>query len=232
MRTWTGTRLAATAVVALAVWLGGAATAADSPRWPWPLSPTPELVNAFRPPASDYGPGHRGIDLRGSAGQAVTASSAGTVSFAGSVAGRGVVVVRTGDLRITYEPVTAAVRLGDDVARGAVLGHLQWAGSHCAPDVCLHVGVRSRGSYVDPLPWFGPRPVRLKPLLEHERPPAEPMTSTPRGDQQHGRARDKARPRRGEDTGSALRLALGGALAVTAAGWAVGAARRTGQARG
>ena len=40
-------------------------TSSDGERpWPWPLAPVATLVERFDAPDSDYGPGHRGIDLR------------------------------------------------------------------------------------------------------------------------------------------------------------------------
>jgi murein DD-endopeptidase MepM/ murein hydrolase activator NlpD len=57
-----------------------------------------------------FGPGHRGVDLAAVAGAPVLAAGAGTVVFAGTVAGRGVVSVdHSGGLRTTYEPVLPTV---------------------------------------------------------------------------------------------------------------------------
>ena len=93
--------------------LAGSAAALDEsgadPVGVWPLRPTPEVVAGFDPPDSPYGAGHRGVDLAGSVGQVVHTALAGRVTFAGSIAGRGVVVVDHGPTRTTYEPVTATV---------------------------------------------------------------------------------------------------------------------------
>lgn len=132
--------------------------------WQWPLSPEPVVVAAFRPPAERWAPGHRGVDLLGSVAQPVSAIGAGTVTFAGTIAGRGVVVVDHGALRSTYEPVTARVERGSTVRAGQVIATLTAISSHCAPRACLHLGVRRGDDYVDPLTLFGPREVRLKPL--------------------------------------------------------------------
>ncbi len=154
---------AAVLIVLLSPPLGAAARAVDK-GWVWPLQPVPEVVARFDPPVERWNRGHRGVDLLGSTGQRVLAIGAGEVSFAGEVAGRGVVVVDHGNLRSTYEPVMAAMSAGDSVAAGQVLGLLQGVHSHCAPLVCLHLGVKRSDAYLDPLSLLGSPPVRLKPL--------------------------------------------------------------------
>jgi len=121
-------------------------------------------VATFELPLTRYGPGHRGVDLAGKTGQQVRSAAAGRVAFAGSIAGRGVVVVSHGALRTTYEPVRAAVSVGTVVAAGDALGTLQSFGSHCAPAVCLHWGLIEGELYRDPLTLLGRGPVRLLPL--------------------------------------------------------------------
>lgn len=115
-------------------------------------------------PEAQWGPGHRGIDLLGTVGQRVLAIGDGTVSFAGMVAGRGVVVLDHGRLRSTYEPVTPQVRRGDQVTGGQVIATLAAVQSHCPPAACLHLGVRRGDVYLDPLSLLGAQQVRLKPL--------------------------------------------------------------------
>ena len=140
----------------------------DDPVGVWPLRPEPEVVARFDPPTSPYGPGHRGVDLLGRAGQSVHAALAGTVTYAGPLAGRGVIVVSHGDTRTTYEPVSAAVSVGEAVDQGALLGSLQVFGSHCAPRVCLHWGWLRGETYLDPLRLVGAGPIRLLPLWRDE----------------------------------------------------------------
>ncbi|HEX5562602.1 MAG TPA: M23 family metallopeptidase [Nocardioidaceae bacterium] len=138
----------------------------------WPLRPRPTVVAAFDPPASRWGPGHRGVDLAGRVGQQVHSALAGRVTFAGRLAGRGVVVVDHGATRTTYEPLTASVAVGDRVAAGAVIGRLELFGSHCLPRACLHWGlIEGRETYLDPLTLVGAAPVVLLPYL----------TATPQG---------------------------------------------------
>jgi murein DD-endopeptidase MepM/ murein hydrolase activator NlpD len=134
----------------------------------WPLVPEPEVVTGFDPPDSPWGAGHRGVDLLGTVGQTVRAALPGRVSFAGVLAGRGVVVVDHGATRTTYEPVAGSVALGDPVAAGDRLGRLALAGSHCLPRACLHWGWIEGETYLDPLRLVGAGPVRLLPLWRDE----------------------------------------------------------------
>jgi murein DD-endopeptidase MepM/ murein hydrolase activator NlpD len=131
----------------------------------WPLSPRPNVLRPFRPGPFRWSAGHRGVDLSARAGQPVLAAAAGRVTFTGPIAGRPVVVVVHLDgLRTTYEPVDPAVRVGDVVAQGAMLGQLAAAGSHCDP-TCLHWGALRGADYLDPLSLLpGRRPVVLLPL--------------------------------------------------------------------
>lgn len=130
----------------------------------WPMEPVPAVVAGFRPPATRYAAGHRGVDLAGRAGQVVRAAAGGRVTYAGLLAGRGVVVVDHGPTRTTYEPVRATVGVGTVVGAGDKVGRLEAAGSHCAPAVCLHWGLVEGDAYLDPLTLVGAGPVRLLPL--------------------------------------------------------------------
>jgi murein DD-endopeptidase MepM/ murein hydrolase activator NlpD len=146
----------------------------------WPLQPRPPVVARFDPPADPWGRGHRGVDLAGHVGQPVHAAAAGVVTFAGRLAGRGVVVVDHGATRTTYEPVAASVRVGDRVGAGAVIGMLQLFGSHCFPQACLHWGlIEGRDHYLDPLSLVGAAPVRLLPLGDLVRPGRALLPSSP-----------------------------------------------------
>jgi murein DD-endopeptidase MepM/ murein hydrolase activator NlpD len=147
---------------------------ATDPVGVWPLQPEPEVVRGFDPPDSPYGAGHRGVDLLGSVGQPVLAALPGTVSFAGALAGRGVVVVDHGATRTTYEPVAATVAVGTPVAAGTQIGTLELAGSHCFPRACLHWGWLAGDTYLDPLRLVGAGPVRLLPLWR-----ADPLGRSP-----------------------------------------------------
>lgn len=164
------TRIRTTRILTLLVLLNASAGvtvpgagAATDPIGVWPLRPVPAIVARFDPPASPYAAGHRGVDLLGSPGQSVHAALPGTVSFAGSLGGRGVLVVNHGATRTTYEPVASSVAVGAVVAAGAVIGTLQGGLSHCPPRTCLHWGWIAQETYLDPLRLVGVGPVRLLP---------------------------------------------------------------------
>ncbi|SEG86995.1 Peptidase family M23 [Thermomonospora echinospora] len=136
--------------------------------WRWPLSPDPQVLRGFSPPLSPWGPGHRGVDLVATPGQAVYAAAAGQVSFAGYVAGHGVVVLTHGVLRTTYLPVIPSVRTGRHLPVSARLGTVQDLPGHCGPLHCLHWGLRHDLRYLDPLSLLRPG-VRLLPYWSSQR---------------------------------------------------------------
>lgn len=150
-------------------------------RYVLPVPGPPAVLTPFRPPASRFGPGHRGVDLAADPGAVVRAAGAGTVIFAGVLAGRGVVSVRHGpNLRTTYEPVSANVAVGAPVGPGAVLGRLQAGHPSCAPRNCLHWGARlADGSYLDPMTLLTGVRVRLWPW-------AGAPAGSPRGNSEPG----------------------------------------------
>jgi len=156
------------ALFATAVVLAAPASA-DGERLDWPLHPRPAVVRQFDAPSPKWRPGHRGVDLAGTPGQPVFAAAAGTVVFAGELAGRPVVsIAHPGGLRTSYEPVVALVRAGLRVDAGTMLGELQAGHVGCATAACLHWGAMwgpaSRADYVDPLGLLASTPVRLKPV--------------------------------------------------------------------
>lgn len=162
--------------------LGLAAPAAGDadPVGVWPLRPEPTVERGFDPPDEPWGAGHRGADLLGQPGQPVRSALPGRVSWAGVLAGRGVVVVAHEATRTTYEPVEARVFVGDIVAAGEVIGRLSSVGSHCLPRACLHWGwIREGGfegdTYLDPLRLVGGGPVRLLPLWRDQPVRAGPL---------------------------------------------------------
>ena len=159
-------RLVLLLVVLLAELATAPAHGQPRPGFRWPLPGMPAVTRGFQPPQTAWGPGHRGVDLEGYDGERVLASGAGRVTYAGLLAGRGVVAVsHPGGLRTTYEPVTPTVRVGARVAEGSVLGSLRAGHASCrAAQVCLHWGLLRGHTYLDPLALVRPAPVRLLPL--------------------------------------------------------------------
>lgn len=113
----------------------------------WPV-PAPVSTD-FAPPSAPWLAGHRGLDLPAQAGTAVRTPRAGTVAFAGSVAGKDVIVISHGWLRATYEPVQAIVAVGQRVRAGEVIGLATSDESHCSA-TCLHWGLKYGQDYLDP----------------------------------------------------------------------------------
>ncbi len=117
------------------------------------------VVDPFRPPPCAWCPGNRGIEYGPTPGQPVRAVAAGTVSFAGTVAGTRYVVVDHGDgLRATYGRLAAAsLGVGERVAAGQVIG---------TTTAEAYFGLRRGDLAVDPTPLLGTwrRRPRLVPL--------------------------------------------------------------------
>jgi Peptidase family M23 len=82
------------------------------------------VSDPFRPPATPFGPGNRGIEYDTGPGVEVTAAAAGTVVFAGSVAGRRYVTLLHADrVRTAYGPLARLdVQVRGEVEAGEVLG--------------------------------------------------------------------------------------------------------------
>jgi murein DD-endopeptidase MepM/ murein hydrolase activator NlpD len=137
-------------------------TGTGSATSPTPISYRPPLLGrvvVVRPFSGDvgtYSAGHRGVDLAGVVGQNVVSASDGIVTFAGVVAGRGVVTVRHADLIVTeYEPVQASVGRGMTVTAGTVLGTITGVHKGCETP-CLHWGAKRGDRYLDPLSLLRP----------------------------------------------------------------------------
>ncbi len=127
------------------------------------------VTDPFRPPASAYGPGNRGLTYDLAPGTPVRATADGLVVFAGAVAGsRHVTVLHADGLRTSYSFLgDVGVRRGQRVAQGDVVGT-------AGPG--FHLGAREGASYIDPAGLFDPRIVDVR-LVPH----AEPLPPTDAG---------------------------------------------------
>jgi murein DD-endopeptidase MepM/ murein hydrolase activator NlpD len=126
------------------------------PCWVPPLEAP--VTDPFRMPPCVWCPGNRGIEFGPTPGQQVRAVAAGTVTFAGTVAGTRYVVVEHADgLRATYGRLAdSALRRGDRVLAGQVVG---------TTTDRFYFGLRDGETPVDPTPRLGVRtyPTRLVP---------------------------------------------------------------------
>lgn len=115
-----------------------------------PGAALPDSIEIVRP----YGPtgrwsGHFGIDVALPPSSRVRSMGAGTVSFAGFVAGRrSVTVDHGGGWRTSYSYLVAViVRKGQGVDRGSPIGY---SGVHHGAQ-SVHLSLRSGTQYVDPM---------------------------------------------------------------------------------
>jgi len=119
------------------------------------------LAHDFDPPAQNWLPGHRGVDLFSPDG-IITAPASGTITFAGKVAGKPVVsFTHANGLRSTFEPAHTELPRGTTLGPGEHLATISLGGpSHCqgpspypppaTQAVCLHWGVKDGDTYLDP----------------------------------------------------------------------------------
>jgi murein DD-endopeptidase MepM/ murein hydrolase activator NlpD len=140
----------------VALCIGAPAPAAHAAgTWRWPVSGP--ILRPFDPPGSPFGAGHRGIDIGAPAGTTVVAADAGTVAFAGTVAGHlFVTLAHSADLVSTYSWLSGIlVHQGDVVTAGQPIA----TSGGCHPDdvdPCLHLGAKLDETYVDPLDYLQP----------------------------------------------------------------------------
>ena len=118
-----------------------------------------DTVNQYLAPMTEYGSGHRGIDLPTVIGDRVLSPAAGVISFLGKVGYRNVISVSFGSsLTASMEPVCSELLEGTAVSIGDDIGFV------CEPDpeyiwhcseICLHFGTRSEAGYFSPLTLIG-----------------------------------------------------------------------------
>lgn len=109
-----------------------------------------EISEGFNLPEGPYGAGNRGLEYRTVTGQPVRAIGAGTVSFAGTIAGERYVSVAHRDGLVSSYSYLATVEVvaGDRVVAGQRLG---------TTTTRFQLGLRRDGAYVDPAPLLDVR---------------------------------------------------------------------------
>ena len=121
------------------------------------------VLRGFEAPEHKWSPGHRGADMALAVGSPVVAAEDGVVAFVGTVAGKPVVSITHADgVRTTYQPVHGAVKQGQEVREGQVIGRL---GNPVDGYPGLHWGALiAKDTYIDPLTLLDMPVIRLKPL--------------------------------------------------------------------
>jgi murein DD-endopeptidase MepM/ murein hydrolase activator NlpD len=145
------------------------------------------IADPFRQPACRWCPGNRGIEYATETGDSVTSVSAGSVSFAGSIAGvRYLVVTVANGWRITYGNLAnTRFNVGDTVVAGMSVGSAAGA---------FHFGLRDGDQYLDPAPYLGEWwfRVRLVPTDGSRAVPSPPPSLRCRTDVPSGALEDPA----------------------------------------
>ena len=138
--------------------------------WTWPVNRGRQVSRAFVAPATEFGAGHRGIDVPATVGEILVAPTDVRVAFSGRVVDRDVITLDAGEWAVggshltatwlvTFDGASATVDVGSRVPAGAPVAVVSPT-PHCA---CVHVGLRYAGEYVNPLLVWGevPRAVLL-----------------------------------------------------------------------
>jgi hypothetical protein len=124
-----------------------------APSFEWPARG--EVLRPFSPSNGPYGAGgHAGIDIALERGGEVRASAPGRVSFAGSTpVGLCISIIHAGGFKTTYVSLgSLAVRRGEEVQAGRVIGCGDGSKDRSSSAPHLHFGLFVGGVAIDPLP--------------------------------------------------------------------------------
>ena len=138
--------------------------------WSWPLRG--EVLRPYSLGPDPYAAGqHRGVDVAGSAGEAVRAPAAGVVSFVGVVPSSGrTVTIQTDGYAVSLTHLgETTVAKGATVAEGDAVGVSGQSGEVEWPTPYVHLGIRvssAADGYVDPATLLPPREVAPPPTAE------------------------------------------------------------------
>jgi hypothetical protein len=169
-------RLFALGFSILVLTLGSAAPASALATWTRPVPG--RVTRSFQAPRTRYGAGHLGVDFATLPGTTVRAAAAGTVVFAGVVAGiRHVVVRHANGWRTSYAFLASIrVRRDETVSGGQVLGTAGGTGANHRGNV-VHLGLRIGDTFVDPMRLFEAE----SPATHVHLAPEAPAGTTPEG---------------------------------------------------
>ncbi len=119
--------------------------------------PNPHFNSPFGPRGEPLAGMHNGVDINGTTGTPIRAPADGVVLIAGDVSGYGncTVIDHGSGLGTLYGHQSEfAVKVGDIVKRGQVIGYVGSTGHSTGPH--LHWEVREFGQPFDPVPFIGP----------------------------------------------------------------------------
>ena len=129
--------------------------------WSWPLRG--DVLRPYSLGPDPYAAGqHRGVDVAGSAGEAVRAPAAGIVSFVGVVPSSGrTVTIQTDGYAVSLTHLgETTVAKGATVAEGDAVGVAGQSGEVEWPTPYVHLGIRvssAADGYIDPATLLPPR---------------------------------------------------------------------------
>ncbi len=134
---------------------GGAPSAAGSLLWPIPGAGISGGVGWRVHPVYGYRSCHTGVDIRGTTGTPIRAAAAGRVLSVVDGGAYGLhTVISHGVIATMYAHQSrTAVRAGEHVAAGQVIGYVGSSGWVTGPH--LHFEVHVNGVPYDPMGWFG-----------------------------------------------------------------------------
>ena len=134
--------------------------------WHKPVA-TGSIERVFVQPNSDWGAGHRGVDMKLTPGRILKSPTSTTVTFAGQAFGRPLVTLQAVDgLKLEFEPacLLKSLAVRSELAKGQRFATFcpDETSMHCQD--CLHWGVSVNGYYLSPQRFIGElKPSRVKP---------------------------------------------------------------------
>ena len=126
----------------------------------WPCPSSSRITSNFggrESPTEGASSNHQGIDIGASTGSNILAAASGVVTIAtySSSAGNYVMISHGGGVSTVYMHCSSLlVSEGEQVSQGQVIAKVGSTGYSTGPH--LHFGIRSGGSYVNPLNYVSP----------------------------------------------------------------------------
>ncbi len=142
--------------------LAGVTPRVSAPLWQPPFGSSLHVVRPFLRPTSDWGAGHRGVDLVASKSVVLLAPHRAKISFANQAFGVPTVVLDHNDgSSQVFQPVCLLEdnQVGQELLTGQTFGVFCGAGlkeGHCGQLDCIHWSYRlDKSTYINPLRMIG-----------------------------------------------------------------------------